>query len=162
GEKGYVAQSLLALGELSIEEGRSAEAEPLVREALAEFEHEKATHNQARAWSAFAAAHLAGRRMTEAQHAVDSATRLLKDTDQGLQLAWLGILTARFDAERLEASAAIRRLNSVERSARAGGWVALEFEARLALADVEQRFGSPQAAEAQRKALAAEAEAKGF
>ncbi len=72
------------------------------------------------------------------------------------------IAKARIDAASGKIQEAMNGLTSVEKEAHAAGLVAIEFEARLALGEVEGKAGQPARARATLNALAQEAKAKGF
>ena len=72
------------------------------------------------------------------------------------------IAKARIDAASGKNEDAMKGLTSVAKEAHAAGLVAIEFEARLALGEVERKAGQTAKAQATLNALAQEAKAKGF
>jgi hypothetical protein len=63
---------------------------------------------------------------------------------------------------RSRRTTALKELASVEKEAHAAGLVAIEFEARLALGEMERKAGQTVKARATLNALAQEAKARGF
>ena len=72
------------------------------------------------------------------------------------------IAKARIDAASGKTEEALKGLASVEKEAHAAGLVAIEFEARLALGEVERKAGQTAKARTTLNELAQEAKAKGF
>jgi TolA-binding protein len=81
--------------------------------------------------------------------------------DRNLKLM-TAIAKGRIDAALGKTEEARKGLASVEKEARAAGLVAIEFEARLALGEIERKAGQTAKARATFNALAQEAKTKGF
>jgi predicted negative regulator of RcsB-dependent stress response len=93
---------------------------------------------------------------------IEQATTLaLQANDRNLKLM-IAIAKARIDAASGKIDDAMKGLAAVERDAHAAGLVAIEFEARLALGEVERKAGQAAKARATLNAIAQEAKGKGF
>jgi predicted negative regulator of RcsB-dependent stress response len=90
-----------------------------------------------------------------------AATLAQQANDRNLKLM-IAMAKARIDAGSGKTEDALKGLASAEKEARAAGLVAIEFEARLALGEVEGKTGRTAKARATLNALAQEAKAKGF
>jgi len=163
GQKLRVAESRLALANLSVDEGRAAEAEPVAREAAAVFQSEKMGELEGNAWLVLARSLVAQGKAEMARGPAQQAARLLSTSQDRTTRLSLAIALARVDGAAGGPSAAgvPQRLSAAAAEAASIGHVALELEARLALADVEARRGQRQARDDAAQ-LAREARAKGF
>jgi tetratricopeptide (TPR) repeat protein len=162
GEKGGAAESQLALARLALQQSLPGPAEALAREAADEFRKEKRTDDEAMAQSILARALLGQGRVPEARETAraarergqasgNQATRLAVQTTAALVQAALG-----------DTQTAAHTLRDVIAEARRGGLPSLEFEARLALGQVEITADKPAAGRARLAALEKEAAAKGY
>jgi eukaryotic-like serine/threonine-protein kinase len=154
GEHNLVAESQTSLAELALEEGHAEQAEPFLREAIVEFEKEKAAPDNARATIALSRALRMQGKLNEASRSVAHAKELSQgNPDPALKLP-LAIEEARVRAAksptgtagRNEHAAARRQLDTVISTARKLGYYRLECEARLALVEVNRMENSPSAA----------------
>jgi hypothetical protein len=93
---------------------------------------------------------------------IEQASSLAQQAnDRNLKLTTV-IAKARIDAASAKQQDALKALAAVEKDARTAGLVAIEFEARLALGEVEGKAGQTAKARGTLNALAQEAKAKGF
>lgn len=159
---GYVAESLMALAELALDEGRAAESERLAREALTEFERESARPNAAQARALLARALLAQNRNDEAEEAVSRARALIETTEYRLIRSRVAIEWARIRAEAFQPGPAVRALEAVRKDAKACGCQVLDMEARLAQGEIELRLGDAGFARQHLADLAEEAARRGL
>jgi DNA-binding winged helix-turn-helix (wHTH) protein/tetratricopeptide (TPR) repeat protein/TolB-like protein len=165
GEQSGVAQAELSTAELMIDEGNTGPAVREAREAAAEFAREKESDKQAMADAILARALLAEGKIGEAQNAIGEANSALSRCDRREAALLVSINLARVDAASDNLVAKKRARNTLERAlsqSRQIGFVSYEFEARLALVQLEMRSGSSPAARAHLYALEKEADAKGF
>ena len=162
-QKVRAAESRLALATVSLEEGQAAAAERAARETAEVFRSEKMTQLEGAARLALARSLAAQGKLGEARQAVREAARLLGDSqDRAVRLS-LTVAAARVEGAGggPAAAASAERLAAAAAEAARMGHVALELEARLALAEVEGHSARPEARERVRR-LEEEARAKGF
>jgi len=165
GEQSGVAQAELSKAELMIDEGNPGPAVREARETAEEFAREKESDNQAMADALLARALLAEGKIGEAQDAIAEANSALSRSDRREAALLVSINFARVDAASGNLDGKKRARNTLERAlslSRQIGFATYEFEARLALAQLEMRSGSTPAARAHLSALEKEAHARGL
>jgi tetratricopeptide (TPR) repeat protein len=170
GEKGSAAESRLALAEISLEEGRPAEAESVAKDVALEFQGEKMPEMEATAYSLVARAQLDQRKYEAARYTVEQAAVLSPQSQEPFGRLSNAIVAARAHraAEensalgRREASEALRRLRSVVTEARKFGFLGVELEARLAMGEIEMKSGLTEAGSKRLADLEKTAQAKGY
>jgi serine/threonine protein kinase/tetratricopeptide (TPR) repeat protein len=168
-DKGKVAETELFLAELSLEEGRNAdETEAVARQMIEEFKNEKATEEEVLGWNVLTRALLAQRKFEEAKRDSREAL-LLAQTTRNLELRLQnGILAARVQglsstpASIAARTAASKQLASLVSQAKKSDYVGEEFDARLAIAEIELKAGATASARSHLTALEKEARTKGF
>lgn len=160
GRSGDVADAQLSLAEVAIEEGHPERGEALVRLALAQYQREKQDPSAASAYTVLSRALLMQGKIEEAREDVQHAVELLRSTPEpGLHLP-LDIQAARVAAANPGTRQhAEEQLRSVIESAKKQSYIQLEFEARLALCEVEVKM-NPAAGRASSLALAQEAKGR--
>jgi eukaryotic-like serine/threonine-protein kinase len=160
--KGTAAQTKFALADLTIEEGRPAEAETPCRQAIEEFQSENATDDLISAHVVLARALLAMRKVPEAKTESDIANVLaVKSQNFGVRLQ-LSIVAARIRATLQNPSEAAKSLDVALMRSKKHGLVPYEFESRLALGEIEKKSGKTASGRARLAALQRDATAKGF
>ncbi len=153
GEYGLVADTQVSLGDLSIEEGHPEQAEPLLREAIVEFEKENATPSQVSVYVELSRALRKQGKLDEAAKSVAHAAELdhgNPDPSLDLPLATEQALVRIAKAPsgtagRSERAAVRRQLESVISTSRKLGFYSLECEARLALVELDREDNMPSA-----------------
>jgi len=166
GASANVAESQEGLARLAIEENRPAQAESLLRTAIAEFEREKSDPASSSAYTLLSRALLMQRKFDDAQNTSQRGAELsLTSSDPALKLP-AEIQQARVEAASTEAdgkhtAAALRRLQSVIATASRLGYYKLECEARLALGELEVKTNSS-LGQKHLKALASETHNHGY
>jgi tetratricopeptide (TPR) repeat protein/tRNA A-37 threonylcarbamoyl transferase component Bud32/TolB-like protein len=161
-QKGDAAYSQISLAALALEEKKPEDAKKLAQEAVTELASEKDVGGEAQGRGTLALALLNLGDMAGAGTQIEQATTLAQQAnDRNLKLM-IAIAKARIDAASGKTEEAVKGLASVEKEARAAGLVAIEFEARLALGEIERKAGQTAKARATLTALAQEAKAKGF
>ncbi len=164
GEKSHVYINSMQLAELAIEQGQPAKPEALVRE-VAKDSLEDDQRADPGTFELLGRALLAEGMRAEAAKAVTRASALLGRTQrQDVQFA-VEITAARVLAasgNRSDATQGAKSLDATIARARRLGFLGYEFEARLALAEIEMKSGSTAAGRAHLGALEKEARAKGF
>ena len=162
GEQLNSAVSQTQLANIALEEGHAAESEGLIRTALAEFEKEKLSDNQAVAQSILALIMLKQSRVEVALKTADRAVSLSRQS---------GDRQARFNAELANAKAlaasgksaeGLSRLEAVLVEAKKYGYLIYEYQARLALGEAEVKSGKAAAGRARLAALEQDARRTGF
>jgi tetratricopeptide (TPR) repeat protein len=164
GQKPRATESRLALAAVDLEEGRGAGTEAVAREAAELFRNEKLEELEGIARLLLARALLLRHETDGARRAVGEASRLLAGSQDPATRLTLAIARARVDGASGGSAAGAGSLDRLAAaSAEAGrmGHVALELEARLALAELETRAARPQARD-RALALARDAKARGF
>ena len=160
GEKGTAAESRAALAALSLEEGQAATAEAMAREAIAVFEGQMATDNEANARAVLALALAAQGRQPAAAREASRARALMKESQNAMARLPVAIAAARVEAATAPRDA-VRALERARQEAEKLGIPRPAFEARRALAEVERRT-APASATATLAALRKDAAARGF
>jgi tetratricopeptide (TPR) repeat protein/TolB-like protein len=165
GEKLTIAETQLALADLSLEEARSpAEQELAVRQALKVFQTQKVRDDETQAWCVLARALLAEGKPAAAKEAMQHA-RSLAAKSQNPEIQWRTAITeARIEtADQSAAGNATRKqLADVIAKSRQLGYMGVELDARLALAEIEMKTGQTTAGRAHLTAIEADAKAKGY
>jgi eukaryotic-like serine/threonine-protein kinase len=164
-----IAETQLALADLSLEEGLSpAEQEATVRKSLEAFQAQKDRDDEAGAWCMLARSLLAQSKAPDAKDAVRHA-RSLAAKSQNPGLRWQTALTAaqvetadNDAAHSAVANATSQELAAIITKSRALGFAGVELDARLALAELEMKTGHAAVGRAQLAAIVADAKAKGY
>lgn len=169
GDKIMIAETQLALADLSLEEARSpAEQEAAVRQVLEVFQTQKMRDDETGAWCVLARALLAQGKAADAKEAMQHA-RSLSAKSQNPIIRWpTAITAARIEtAEKIlthsAASSATRKeLADIITKSRQLGYMGIELDARLALAEIEMKAGQITAGRAYLTAIESDAKAKGY
>jgi len=165
GERLEVPEVRLVLAWLSIEEGDPGQAERTALDIAQDFEKQNDIDRGALARSALAHALLAQGRVTEARQAVDRAAALSAKSEAPRVRLLVAITVARVRAAAGGVGAAARALNNLEAAraeAKKAGLVGLEFEARLAIGEIELQSGRSAAGGRRLEELQREAGSRGF
>jgi len=169
GEKLTIAETQIALADLSLEEGRSpAEQEAAVRRALEVFQTQKMRDDETETWCVLARALLAQGNAAAAKEAIQHA-RSLAAKSQNPETRWrTGITAARVEtagnnvARSAAGSATRKELAGIITKSRELGYQGIELDARLALAESEMKAGQVIAGRTHLAAVEADAKAKGY
>jgi DNA-binding winged helix-turn-helix (wHTH) protein/tetratricopeptide (TPR) repeat protein/TolB-like protein len=167
GEKIPIAEAQLALADLSLEEARSpAEQEAAMRQVIKVFQTQKARDDEIQAWCVLARALLAQGKAAEAKDAVQHA-RSLAAKSQNPNMRWQTAVTAaRIEtagknlAHSAAADAARKELATIITKSRELGYLGIELDARLALAEIEMKSGQIAAGRSHLDTIEADAKAK--
>ncbi|MFI5058330.1 MAG: tetratricopeptide repeat protein [Candidatus Acidiferrales bacterium] len=162
GDEGGVLDCRLALATLSIEEGDPAAAESTAREAAAKFRKDKASLGEAGALATLAQSFLRQRKIREAETTIDKASQLTAKSQQSELRTPILIMAARIHGASGKATTASKDLEAILNEETALGNVSLQFEARLALGEIEMRVGEGAAGRSRLASLEKDATAKGF
>ncbi|MBZ5558503.1 MAG: tetratricopeptide repeat protein [Acidobacteriia bacterium] len=165
GDKFGAAQTQIALAQIAIEEGRPADAETAARTIADQFAAQKRADGEALALDAVARALLAEGKAVEAAKAVARAQSLpaaaLATLPRDTRLVF-DITGARTAAATGKSADGIRALNATLATATKGLMVWPQFEARLALGEIEMQSGQTAAGVARLQALERDATPKNF
>jgi len=169
GDKIMIAETQLALAELSLEEARSpAEQEATVRQALEVFQKQKAREDETQAWCILARSLLAEGKSAAATEAMQHA-RSLATKSQNPEIRWRTAITAaRIETgeKNIVHSAggglARKELATIVTKSRELGYLGIELDGRLALAEIEMKSGQTTSGRTHLAAIEADAKAKGY
>ncbi|HEX7832239.1 MAG TPA: FlgO family outer membrane protein, partial [Thermoanaerobaculia bacterium] len=148
-----IGQSQVMLANLAIEEGKPAEADGLLREAIAVFAKEGAAEEEAIAQEVLARNALLQKNIAKAQTAISRASTLTaKSITIGL-LASIRATQARVELARGNGSFAWKLVQEAVAKGKASHILATELDARIVAADVDAQLGRSSVA-AERAAVA--------
>jgi DNA-binding winged helix-turn-helix (wHTH) protein/tetratricopeptide (TPR) repeat protein len=169
GEQLRIAEGQLPLVELSLEEGRSpVEQEAAARRILDVFEKQQARDDEIDAWCTLSRALLAEGNAAAAKDTMQHAQALAAKS-QNLKTRWAAAIDdarvegAQKNAARSAAGLAARKeLAAVIAKSHGLGYLLIELDARLALAELEMKAGQTSEGRAHLTAIEAEARARGY
>lgn len=166
GEQVSAAEGEISLANLALEEGHPAAALAPARAAVGVFRTNKSPDDEAAAHLLIAKALLLTHKPGEALDAVQQAQGAARSQDFRLRLS-AAIVAARAETaarahDRAMMVRAIASLHRAAADARHYGVLALEFDARLALGEIEMASGDARAGRQQLSTLQRDAQAKGF
>jgi len=165
GEKANVAETQLALATVALEEGRLSDAQAKVREAAGEFRKQKLKEDEALSGAILAEVLLASGRFSEARTQADAAALLVsKSQDRELHFR-VDTVAARARAasgKKPDIEQAAKLLETIEADASKNRFLQEQFEARLALGEIEMKSGDTASGRAHLSALGKDARDSGF
>ena len=164
GEKLEVQSSRLSLALFSIEEGHPEQAEAPARKAAEEFGKEKLLEDEGSAFITLARSLLGQKRLPEAEEAIARARALMEKRENLVLRISLAITVARVRAasgKPSDAATAAKSLQAALIEATSTGFIGYQFEARLALGEIELKSRDAADGRARLTALEKEAKAKG-
>jgi DNA-binding winged helix-turn-helix (wHTH) protein/tetratricopeptide (TPR) repeat protein len=163
-----IATTQVSLAELSIAEGHPDAAEPLLREAIAEFEKEKSAGQKFSGYLSLSRAFLAQAKLSEARDALSHAHELADLSAFPVLNLQLQLVQARVAAAAPNSGASGRNDQTASRAIRAViqksqqlGLYNTNCEARLALGELGMKL-DPASGRAQLVSLAAETRSRGL
>jgi tetratricopeptide (TPR) repeat protein len=159
------AETQLALASVAVEEKQFAQAETVARGCAEQFATLKTVDNEALAYSVLAHALSAEGKDAEAKVAADKASELSEkggDANIRLKVAIESALIRAKAGGAEDLSWAKSRLQGILGEATKEGLTPIQFEARLALGQIESRSGDRVKGRAYLAALQKDADAKGF
>ena len=162
GDGSGVLDSRLAIAALFIEQGRPAAAESPAREIAAEYHKQKSSLNEAAGLSTLAYSLLEQGKAREAIAAVDRASELVAKSHQTELVMPVLIMAARVHGVAEKTVPSSQKLQSFIEQATSLGNVPFQFEARLALGEVELNGSRKAAALVRLGDLQKDATDKGF
>jgi len=162
GEKPTAAESRTYLAEESIEEGHATAAETSAREAMMEFRSEQQADDELTAAAVLIEALLAQGKGADAETAADAEAEIAaKNQNRPVSIKFANA-SARALAASGKLAEAKSNLEAILKSEIKQGFLADEFETRLALAEIEMKSGHAAAAQASLAALKRDAQALGL
>jgi len=161
-DQAHIPETQMQLGEITMEQGKASEAEPLFRGAAAAFEQQNVTDLGAQAYSDLSRALLAQGNLREAK---DTAHHAIALSQKG------GDLTAHFEAILAlsavnaamgKTAEATKGLENLRGETMRHGYAGYEMEARLRLAELQIRTGEVALGRERLRQLQKDARDKGF
>ena len=162
GDKSTIAETRSRYAELLIEEGKPQEAETLLRQALEQFVAEKLSDDEIEGRASLAQALAAQGKAAEAQSEINIAQKLATKSQNEATRLKLQIVAARQRARTDSIVKAKDQLETVRKAATKYGLVGYEFEAELALGELEMNSGKTAAGRLHLTSLQKAAMASGF
>ena len=137
GQRGNAAATSVELAALLIEDGKPANAEAAAAQAIEEFLKEKQPEDEAGAQAILARALLANNKLAQARSAIVRARAIMPPSAAYPTRFEVSIAAARVQAASGQSREAKQALENVVNVARQHGYRAFEFQARLALGEIE-------------------------
>ncbi|MGA8555963.1 MAG: tetratricopeptide repeat protein, partial [Candidatus Acidiferrales bacterium] len=162
GDRGDAADTRVALADLSIEEGHPKEAEAPLRQAISELNALGLIDDEAWAYPILARALLYAGEPEEALRVTNKGASIAAKSHMRVVHLAFAIAETRVLAATGRSAEATERLKTTATEAIKYGFVGCEFEARLALGEIETRSGDTTAARTLLAALEEESNSKGF
>ena len=162
GDKATIAQTRSRYAELLIEEGKPQEAETLLRQALEQFAAERLSDDEIEGRATLANALAAQGKTVEAQSEINSAQKLATKSQNAATRLKLQMVAARQSARTDTMVKTKDRLETVRTAAAKYGLTGYEFEAELALGELEMSSGKTAAGRVHLSSLQKMAMASGF
>jgi DNA-binding winged helix-turn-helix (wHTH) protein/tetratricopeptide (TPR) repeat protein len=162
GEKQMAAESRTLLAEVGIEEGHADDAEKTARETVSEFRSQQQADDELIAATILIEALLAQNKAADAKAVADTETEVAaKDQNRTVSLKF-AIVAARATGASGKLDEAKSSLATLLRDEKKQGFLADEFETRLALAEIELKLGHSRSGLTQLTALQHDAQAHGL
>jgi len=162
GEKQMAAESQIALAALSIEEGKAAEAENVARTCKKQFHQEQQADDELAASRVLIQALLAQGKGEQAKQESQDSEVLAAKSQSRLSRLQFALASARVIVASDHPDLARPKLDQVLKESRTHGFVGVELETQLVLAQLEKKAGRIAAARAQLNSLERNAHTKGF
>lgn len=162
GEKQLAGETRVALAHVSIEEGHAADAETMAREYKQQFHQEQQADDELHASEILIRALLAQGKISEAQQESQASGSLAAKSQNVLSRLEFALASARVLLEGEHSERARLPLERALHEARAHGFVGVELEARLAIAELARKTKGDPSAKLELSSLQESARAKGF
>ena len=141
GEIQSSAQTQVSLAKLSIEEGHAVDVEQTLRKCWSEFQGQGQRDDEINATIVLTEGLLSQKKYAEAKTEIESTTPLLQKNQNKLLQLQVRLVAARVELALGHLDAAGKEIQTVRAEATATGYVAFEFETRLALAEWMEASG---------------------
>ena len=162
GEKQFAAETRVSLARLAVEEGHPADAEAALRKCKDQFDKQQEADDELTASIVLTQALLAQGKAADAQKEVEAAKSLAGHTQNRLARLQFDLAYARVLLASNQPQLSRAQLEKILKDARDHGFAGIEFEARLALAELEKKSGHVSASRTELAALESSARSKGF
>jgi DNA-binding winged helix-turn-helix (wHTH) protein/tetratricopeptide (TPR) repeat protein len=162
GEKQTAAETEFALARLAIEEGHAADAETVIRKCKEQFHQDQQADDELAASIVLIEALLSESKLSEAEFEAGQAKSLADKSANTILHLQFEIVSARAQGLSGHFPSASAQLEMTLQSAHSHRLLELEFEARLALAELKNRSGQLVAARAETLSLENSARRNGF
>lgn len=162
GEKAGVAEAEAVLAEFALDEKDPARAASLAQKAVEESHREKAPDLEAGALAVLAEADLGLKKIDAAREAIGRARAITSKSEEQHAVVSVGIAAGRVLADSGHRDDAITALQDVLGRVTKIGLVELEFEARLALGEIEIAAGKVAEGRGRLAELEKDAAARGY
>jgi serine/threonine protein kinase/tetratricopeptide (TPR) repeat protein len=161
GEKGTAGEDTLSLARLTLEAGNPDEALIAARKVTADFHAQNRADYEASAHTLSARCLLQLRKLEEAKAEIQQAEKLVKSDDHVAHLP-IEITSGRIDTAAGDFASALKKLEAALTEATKANLLYHQYDARLALGELEIKSGKIAAGRARLDALKKDATAKGF
>jgi DNA-binding winged helix-turn-helix (wHTH) protein/tetratricopeptide (TPR) repeat protein len=161
-EKAELADTRETLAAVVLEEGNAAESESLARQALEAFATQKAAMKAASAEAILAMALVAEKKLEEARKIAGAAAPVAAKSQFLAERLTVATRVALVQAALGHARDAVQTLFQIQSEATRAGLVPQQFEARLALCEIELKSGKSALAHTQLANLKRDASSRGF
>jgi eukaryotic-like serine/threonine-protein kinase len=162
GEKQVEGQIQVALAVVSMEEGHPADAENALRKWKEQFHSEKQADDELTAYIGLIQTLLAQSKVAEAKLEREHAEPLAARSQSLLARLQFELVSAQVVAALGDLQSASRSMEATLRQVREHGYLGMEFECRLALAELQKKSGHVAASQEELASLEKAAQAKGF
>ena len=162
GEKQTAAESRVSLARLAIEEGRSSDAETSARSSQQQFHQEQQADDELSASVVLIDALLSQGKQGEAQKEMEAAQRLGNKSQNRFLGLQFELASGRVLVKSARPEAAGPLLTGLKRDAQRYKFASLEFESKLALAELAKKTHHHEQAQIELHALQKSASSKGF
>ena len=162
GEKQTAAESQTFLAEVAIEEGHPADAEKVAHDAMLEFRTAQQTDDELTAATVLIDALLAQGRSKDAKATADAQEAVAAKDQNRPVINKFALASARATASSGNLAEARSNLETLLQSEIKQGFLADQFETRLALAEVEMKSGHPAASRDHIASIRREAQQRGL
>jgi serine/threonine protein kinase/tetratricopeptide (TPR) repeat protein len=161
GDQNNLASSEAQIAQLALDQGQYSAVEELARPAVETFQKIKSTQGEAVSQALIALAQIQLGKPADAAATAERAVALAGQGTDRLPRFMTAIVAARAQAANGQAPEAVRALQSVINESSKYGYLSVEFEARLAMGEIETRRNLD-GGRAQLRGLAKAAKEKGF
>jgi DNA-binding winged helix-turn-helix (wHTH) protein/tetratricopeptide (TPR) repeat protein len=162
GENQTMAETNVALAQLSIEEGHAADAEASARKCKEQFHQQQQADDELIASAVLTEALLAQGKQADARKEVASSAPLASKNQNRLNGLRFSLVSARAALASDQPQLSRPQLEQVLKDAQAHGFLQIQLEAMLSLAELEKKSGRQADARSRFAALAKSAHSKGF
>jgi len=162
GEGQLAAETELALARLALEDGHPADAAASASKCKEQFRHDKQADDELTASTVLIEALLSQNKPGDAQEEMEAAQPLATKSQNELLRLRFALVSARMLLVLEHPESSRKLLDQVAQGAREHGFVGLELEDRLAIAELTSKTGNVALAREKLAALERAARAKGF